>query len=214
MNCPKCGFARPLADSVCRRCKYVFDEDRFLDLAPPRAKGGKAPARFFSKRTGIYLGDLRSISWLPPVASLVPGLGHLLQGRPWVGMLYFVLVALFAGMSVGFFAQTNGQMLFGLAVSTHATCILDTIPWARSAGAMARMFAMGAILAGLIGLYWPFAIYLSERFVVAVQREVERPRWRPIQALSIDQVVIMAVLFVSTVVISAWLGRKLSPKEI
>jgi hypothetical protein len=213
MNCPKCGFARPLADQVCRRCKYVFDEGRFLALAPPRAKGGREPGRFFNRRTGIYIGDLASMTWLPPVASLIPGLGHVIQRRPWVGVLYFVLVALFGGLSLRLFSQTTGQMFFGLAVSTHASCILDTTPWARSPGLAPRMMAMGAILAGLVALYWPLAIHLSERFVVAVQREVDRPRWRPIQALSIDQIVIMAVLFVATIVVSAWLGRKLSAKE-
>jgi hypothetical protein len=213
MNCPKCGFARPLADSVCRRCKYVFDEDRFLALMPPRAKGGGKPGRFFAERTWLNLGGVRSLRGLPTVASLIPGLGHVIQGRPWVGLLYAILVSLFFGLSFASFGQTAGQMLFGAAVSTHASCILDTTRWARSPEVRPRMFAMAAILAGLVALYWPLAIHLSERFVVAVQREVDRPRWRPIQALSIDQILIMAALFVATIVVSAWLGGKLSAKE-
>jgi len=212
MGCPKCGFARLLADQVCRRCRYVFDEDRFLDVAPPRAKGGRKPARFFAERTGIYLGDLLSMTWLPPVASLIPGLGHLIQKRWWSAGLYFVLVVLSGAMSVRCFSETYGQMFFGLTISTHATCIQDTTPWARSPRMMHRVMSMAAVLVGLVLLYWPLAIALSQRFIVAVQ--VDRSRWRPIQALSIDQAAIMGVLFVVSVFFSAWLGRKLSPKEL
>jgi hypothetical protein len=212
MGCPKCGFARLPADQVCRRCRVVFDEDRFLAVAPPRAKGGRKPARFFAERTGIYLGDLLSLTWLPPVASLIPGLGHLIQKRWWSAGLYFVLVALSGLMSVRCFSETYGQMFFGLTISTHATCIQDTTPWARSPRMMPRVVSMAAILVGLVLLYWPLAIGLSERFIVAVQ--ADRVRWRPIQALSVDQAAIMGVLFVVSVFFSAWLGRKLSAKEL
>lgn len=202
-----------MADQVCRRCKYVFDEDRFLSLAPPRVAGGGRVVRFFEKRSWAFLEDLRSRPWVPPVASLIPGLGHGLQGRPWQGILYFVPVTLFGALSVSFFSQTNGQMLFGLAVSTHATCILDTTPWSRSPNLRSRMLAMAAILSGLILMYWPLVIRLSERFVAAQQRDGDRRLWRPIQALSFDQVMIMAIVFFSTIVASAWLGKKLSSKE-
>jgi hypothetical protein len=37
--------------------------------------------------------------------------------------------------------------------------------------------------------------------------------WNPIRALSLDQLAVMAILFVSTIVASAWLGKKLSSKE-
>lgn len=211
MNCPKCSFARPLADSVCRRCKYVFDEDRFLPLTLPRAKGGREAGRFFNQRTGIYLGDLRMPRWLPPVASLIPGLGHLMQGRPWVGLLYLVLVGLFGTLSLMLFGQTSGQMFFGVTVSTHATCILDTTPWGRSPSVRPRMMGMGAILSGLMVLYWPTAIRLANRFVPQQQVQVDGRFFRPIQGG--EQMILMAALFVITIVASAWLGRVLSTKE-
>lgn len=211
MNCPKCGFARPLADSVCRRCKYVFEEDRFLQLAPPRAKGGREPGRFFSQRTGIYLGDLRMPRWLPSVASLIPGLGHLMQGRPWAGLLYLVLVGLFGTLSLMFFGQTSGQMFFGMAVSTHATCILETTPWGRSPDVLPRMLAMGAILSGLMFLYWPTAVSLADKFVARQTVQVDGRYFRPIQGG--EQMLLLAALFVITILVSAWLGRILSSKE-
>src|SRR5689334_17101816 len=100
MQCPKCGLARPMADQVWRRCKYVCDEDRFLELAPPRAKGGGTPAEFFEKRSWKLPWDLNLKPWFAPVASLVPGLGHLILGRPWLGALYFILVAAFGYFSI------------------------------------------------------------------------------------------------------------------
>jgi hypothetical protein len=213
MNCPKCGFARPLADQVCRRCKYVFDEGRFLELAPPRAAGGAKAPRFFTRRSWDFLKGYRPGPWLPPVASLVPGLGHLIQGRPWPGLVYAVLTAIFGWMSVTNFSETSGQMMFGLAVSTHATCILDTTPLGNSPGLRSRMLAMGAILGGLMFLYWPLVVHLANRFVAPERRAADGRLWRPIQAMSADQLVIMAVLFLVTIVISAWFGRRLSSTE-
>jgi hypothetical protein len=209
MNCPKCGFARPLADLVCRRCKYVFDEDRFLNLSPPRAGGGvRLPRLSWDFLKGVQPGP-----WLPPVASILPGLGHVLQGRPWWGLLYFLLVVVCGALSVVGFSATTGQMLFGLAVSTHASCILDTTPWGHSRALWPRILAMAAILGGLMFLYWPIVVRLANRFVAPEQRVNNGRAWRPIEAMSTDQLVVMAVLFAVTVLASAWVGRRLSSTE-
>jgi hypothetical protein len=216
MKCPKCGLARPLADQVCRRCKYVFDEDRFLALEPPRAKGGATPAQFFEKRSWNlswipWKVDLKP--WVAPVASLVPGLGHVLLGRPWLGALYFILVAAFGYWSVTLFSESSGRMLFGIAVSTHATCILDTTPWGRSPALRARMLGMAAVLSGLILLYWPLVVHLANRFVAPVRRDRDAILGTPFAPLGTEQIVMMVVLFVSTILVSAFLGRLLSSKE-
>jgi len=128
-------------------------------------------------------------------------------------VLYFVLTILFFGMSVTFFGQTYGQMLFGTAVSTHATCILDTTPWGRSPGAKPRILGMTAILTILILLYWPLVIRLSNLFVAAEHRNRDGALWRPIQPLSVDQLFIMGILFLVSVAASTWAGRRLSSRE-
>jgi hypothetical protein len=212
MKCPKCGFARPLSDQVCRRCKYIFDEDRFLSLAPPRAAGGSAPSKFHAGRSWTFMEELRSRPWIPPMASLLPGMGHVIQGKPWLGVLYLALVALFGWMSVTFFSQTYGQMIFGLAVSTHATCILDTTPWGRSPEAKPRILAMAAILTGLLFMYWPLVVRLAARFVESERRNVDQS-WGPMPLLGIGQILIMLILFGVSIVFSTWISRKLSSRE-
>ena len=73
------------------------------------------------------------------------------------------------------------------------------------------MLGMGAILAGMFILYWPLLQYLANRFVAPSRLNYDGRYFRPIQG--VDQMVIMAILFVATVVVSAWVGRMFSSKE-
>jgi hypothetical protein len=213
MKCPKCSQARPLSDQVCRRCKYVFDEDRYLELALPRAGSDAAPKKFFTGQPGIRLEGFFSSPWVPPAASLLPGLGHYLQGRRWLGLAYFVLVLGFVGLSVSNFSQTSGQMLLGLAVSTHATCILDTTPWGRSREATPRILAMAALLTGLMVLYWPLLDRLARTFVPAGRREYERGGPRVIRGIGFEQIAVMVILYALSIAVSTWISRRLSSRE-
>jgi hypothetical protein len=206
-------MARALTDQVCRRCKYVFDEDRFLDVSMPRVPGPGWRRKFFSTRSWPFLENLRSRPWIPPLASIVPGLGHVLQGKPWLGVLYCLLVTLFLWMSVTFFGQTYGQMLFGVAVSTHATCLLDTTPWGRSPEARPRIVGMAVVLTALMALYWPLVVVLARLFVAPERITVDRRAGNPIGVLSIDQLVIMGLIFLVSVAVSGWAGRRLSSQD-
>jgi hypothetical protein len=213
MKCPKCGLARPLSDQVCRRCKYVFDEDRFLELALPRAGSESAPKRFFAGPPEIGFAQFIARPWVPPVASLIPGLGHYFQGRRRPALLYFVLVPVLVGFSVTHFSETSGQMLLGLAVSTHATCILDTTPWGRAREALPRILAMGAILTGLMVLYWPLLDRLARTFVTPGRREYERGGPRIIRGIGFEQIAVMMILYALSIAVSSWISRRLSSRE-
>jgi hypothetical protein len=213
MKCPKCGLARPLSDQVCRRCKYVFDEDRFLELALPRAGSESALKRFFSASPRIGLQGLLSSPWVPPFASLIPGLGHYLRGKRALAVVYFVLVLGLVGFSVANFSQTSGQMLLGLAVSTHATCILDTTPWGRAREALPRILGMGAILTGLMVLYWPLLDRLARVFVAPGRREYERGGPRIIRGIGFEQIAVMIILYALSIAVSNWISRRLSSRE-
>ncbi|HUR38807.1 MAG TPA: hypothetical protein VM222_04915 [Planctomycetota bacterium] len=213
MKCPKCGQARPLRDQVCRRCKYVFDEDRFLELALPRAGSKSAPKKFFTAAAGIDLQDFISRPWVPPAASILPGLGHYLQGKRWLALAYFTLVLGLIGLSVSLFSQTSGQMLLGLAVSTHATCILDTTPWGRSREAMPRVLGMAGLLTGLMVLYWPLLDWLARTFVPAGRREYERGGPRVIRGIGFEQIAVMILLYAVSIAVSTWITRRLASRE-
>ena len=215
MKCPKCSQARPLSDQVCRRCKYVFDEDRYLELALPRAGSGSAPKKFYTGPAGNGFQNFLSNPppWVPPAASLIPGLGHYLQGKRWLALVYFTLVLGLVGLSVRFFSQTSGQMLFGLAVSTHATCILDTTPWGKSREAMPRILAMAALLTGLMVLYWPLLDRLAKIFVPAGRREYERGGPRVIRGIGFEQIAVMVLLYAVSIAVSTWMSRRLSSRE-
>lgn len=213
MKCPKCSMGRALTDQVCRRCKYVFDGQRFLEVAPPRASGAAAGRRFFGRPTWRPLAELRDRPWVPPVASIVPGLGHFIQGRPWLGALYGGLVALFLWSAVSPFGGTYAQLLLGMAISTHATCILDTTPWGRAPEVLPRAIGMGTLLLLTTALYWRFAGRLAGLFVTTEYVPLDTRTHRPTGVSLAEQLVLMAILFVISVAASAWAGRRLSSRD-
>jgi hypothetical protein len=213
MNCPKCGMARALTDQVCRRCKYVFDEDRFLDLKPPQVDEG-VPARPYQARSRIDWGitDFLSQPWIPPLASVIPGFGHYLQRRRVAALVYFGAVAVLLLLSVMNFSKTTGQMLFGLMVSTHATCILDTTPWGKAPEAWKRLTGMAGLLSILMFLYWPLVTLLANTFVA--QQRYRREgilSWNPLQQST--QLIIMAITFALSAAASVWLSKRLTELE-
>ena len=214
MKCPKCSFERPLNDQVCRRCKYVFDEDRFLDLTPPRTEGrGPAPIYVGPSRVDHRLTDLLSQPWIPPIASLIPGLGHYLQRRPFTAIVYFLLVAGLLILSVINFGKTSGQMLFGLMVSTHATCILDTTPWRQAPEAFKRILGMAVLLAGLMILYWPLLTLLANTFISVAMPRIDHGEVRVARVDYTTQIIVMSVTFVVAAVASAWISKRFSSLE-
>lgn len=213
MKCPKCSLPRPLNDTVCRRCKYVFDEDRFLNVAPPRATRPGAPPKVFGRRSARLLDELRYRPWIPPVASIVPGLGHVIQGRTWLGLLYGILVGLFLTLAITFYGEGYAQVFLGLAVSTHATCILDTTPWGRAREVWPRTVGMVVLMPLVMALYWRLGGRLSQLFTTVEYVPVDRRLPRAFGSSVVNQLVVMAVLFVLSVTVSTWAGRKLSSRD-
>jgi len=213
MKCPKCGLDRPLNDQVCRRCKYVFDEDRFLKVVPPRASRPTASPKSFARPTWRFLEELRYRPWVPPIASIVPGLGHAIQGRVWLGLLYGILVGLFLTLAAVFFGETYAQVFLGVAVSTHATCILDTTPWGRAREVWPRTVGMVVLMPLVMALYWRLGGRLSQLFTSVEYVPVDRRLPRAFGSSVVNQLVVMVVLFVLSVTVSTWVGRKLSSRD-
>lgn len=205
MKCPKCGMARAIDDRVCRRCRYFFEEDRFVDVVPPRAGGPAIPRR--PRRMSA-----RTKTRLVYAASLVPGLGHAISGSPRKGAILFGIVAALAAASVAWFTGPVGRICFGLAVSAHAYSIFDLTPWSRSPEARHRAVAMGALLCGLLLLYWPALTFLANRYVRPRAVAEGRP-FAGIATPGIEQIVFLVALFAISFWLSLWLSRKLSSRS-
>jgi hypothetical protein len=98
-------------------------------------------------------------------------------------------------------------------VSTHATCILDTTPWGRTREALPRILGMGAVLTGLMFLYWPLLDHLARIFVPAGRREYERGGPRVIRGIGFEQIAVMMILYALSIAVSTWVSRRLSSRE-
>ncbi|MBI2901733.1 MAG: hypothetical protein HYY17_16230 [Planctomycetes bacterium] len=205
MNCPKCGMARAIDDRVCRRCRYFFEEDRFVDVVPPRSGGPALP------REPRPLSP-RARTWLVYAAALVPGLGHFLSGNRRRGLFFFGLVAVLATLSVLLFTQLVGRICFGLAVSAHAFSIFDLTPWGRSPELHHRVLAMGAILCGLLVLYQPVLSWLANRFVRPEAVAAGRT-FGGVSTPGLGQFAFLAILFIVSVGVSLWLSRRLRSRR-
>ena len=136
MTCIKCGMKRNLKDRVCPRCKYLFDEDRFISVEPPRAAASPSPRRA-SWGAGWEKIEL-TLSRFALLAALIPGLGHLIRGFRVRAAIYFGLVVGLMLLGVVGFASSGGQILFGLAISIHAFSVFDLTPWKSAPSAMVR----------------------------------------------------------------------------
>jgi hypothetical protein len=212
MNCPKCRLDRALVDLVCRRCKYVFEEDRFLRVAPRRA----AQRPWWEKMRDIELTKrlprLRVPPWIKYVAAIVPGAGHILTGRAAKGLILLGLAAMCAMFSLMHFSRTSGQMMFGFAVSVHAFSIFDLTPFRRSHGAVQRAVAMGLILAATMTAYWPLAIVLSNKYLLPIRLTRNDQDFVP-SPLGPGQLITMGILFALSIAFASWVSRRLSAAE-
>jgi hypothetical protein len=215
VNCPRCGEARSLEDIVCRRCKFFFEEGRFIEVTPPRAAN---PASHPTRRSGISSFLSRCVSRIPRcqglgvnLASLIPGLGHVLIGRCRRGVDFFLLVLVLAALSVILFGQMAGHLVFGLAVSVHAYSIFVLTRWRASPARWKRIAAMMGILALLLGLYWPLIQFLADCFVQRRRMTYEwRSTWGETFAV---QLLLVALGIAVSIALAFWVGRLFSSRN-
>ncbi len=149
MNCPKCGARMPVADRVCRECHFLPDAGRVISLAPPRAlrfhrSGGRVSFwRMWRIRRDREPKPMRW--WMPIVAGIVPGLGHMLRNQTRRGLVFFGVVA--AAITVASIIQgTVAQVCFGLAATVHALSLCELYPGAANSDLPNRVFRMSVTL--------------------------------------------------------------------
>lgn len=163
MICPGCGANMKPTDRICRACLFMPEAGRVVEVSPPRpAERAATPA---PHRLGLWrnvrlrLGRIeyrpRMPVWLPPVAGMVPGLGHLLRRKYLVALLVALLVGgclLGAALAGGLTAW----ILIPFATAIHACSIVHLMTGIGRDTLLSRLvrttFLLGAL--GLV-VYGP-----------------------------------------------------------
>jgi hypothetical protein len=184
-------------DRVCRRCRFYFEEGRYIDVQPPRA----------SRRRSRL--NLRIPRWSVYAAAAVPGLAHVVLGQRRRGLCFLVAYIVLMSMGVIFFADFLGQILFGIALSVHAYSILDLTAWKRTESVVVRSFSMLGVVLILFMVFWPIMDHLA--LVLVYPNEGSGARtFGGFGGIGLGQIVAIGVLFVISIFASLWLRRTLT----
>lgn len=145
MLCPVCGFENMPNQEACARCRAqlnVAEPSEPKALRPPRAGILRLfrPAQYvvnrivdclpsrMSERLGrLFVGGetLPGSATAAIVLSVLPGLGHLLDGRKRAALIAFAAWAVVVVLTVNFYAGMVGGLLVGLAVGIHTGVMFD-----------------------------------------------------------------------------------------
>jgi len=177
-ECPKCRLNMAQSDRVCRRCKYIVEEGRYLQMAelhvpendPPRVV--RHAFRRGLLRRDFFSFDLfrrwRGDSTFVYLASLIPGVGHMVCREVRRGVLYCCAVA--ALVLVGIFTFGGiGQALIGLAACVHTYSIYELTPQRQMAEAWPRAVCVLLICLVLqLLIYVPLSMILFNEMAPAM----------------------------------------------
>lgn len=170
MNCAKCQFKMAFQERVCRRCQYCQELDTYISTdAPRRSRNGIQKVRLRTRMLAVLrLESLRFSRQreLSPnlvlAAGIVPGLGHILTGRLYEGLLYaagvpaLLLSALFSRLDA-----SNSLTLMGLAFGLHVTSLFRLTAFSVETGFKGRLAAhLGIFIILSICLYAPLSSLL------------------------------------------------------
>ena len=229
MTCPHCGFENTEDRHLCFRCGQVLDLSG-VDVIPPRLHRGRPGNRAMEVWTlwwnRHHPGNrvVERVSALAVfLASVVPGLGHFLQGEVrlagWLALLWLVsaLGAMLADPPASFRPLLVGAWLFQprwLPLSAHAWIMADAYTRRlRLSGRVARMGEVAVVtLAAVVLLTAPHALGLipgRDRFAqVAVQVSLPEGGLQPGDRLLVDRDRLTEAVPVGTVVLyrGPWTG--------
>ena len=145
MECPICGFESIPGTEVCVQCHSqltVMGGASGEVLSPPRAGRLKVfrPLRYFVNRTfdrlptripnrlaRVFEGSsvLPGTAWAAVFLSIIPGLGHLSDGRRRAALVVAGVWVGLAALTVNFFHGVIGGLLSGALLSWHACVAFD-----------------------------------------------------------------------------------------
>ncbi|MFH1077630.1 MAG: S26 family signal peptidase [Pseudomonadota bacterium] len=145
MQCRVCGFENMQDQARCVRCQsqltWKGPADP-MDFYPPRSSPFKGlvtlayplnrlinsfPTRLLEQLRSSLFGNailpLQSITAM--IASAIPGLGHILNGR-WRRALFMICGwIIFLILTINFYSGITGGLLIGLMIASHVWIILD-----------------------------------------------------------------------------------------
>lgn len=167
MNCSKCQFKMQFQERVCRRCQYCPELDTYISTEAPR-RSRKRIQKVRLRTLALAVLRLESLRFrrqrdLSPgvvmVAGIVPGVGHILTGRLYEGLLYaagvpaLLLSALFSRLDA-----SNSLTLMGLAFGLHVTSLFRLTAFSVETGLIGRLTAhLGIFIILSICLYAPLS---------------------------------------------------------
>ena len=177
MQCPNCSFENMPGRQTCTRCGAALARQPDQPAAafqPPRAGRGKAlrPLRYAANRLRDRLpfpllagmaGEFAGVAAAVMVASLIPGLGHLLDGR-WRAALV-ALAAWLGLLAFAAFYHTGmvGALGMGLLVGGHVSIAMHAGQVWRHVPARARRLRLVLYALLVLGAVY----YWLDRLVVA-----------------------------------------------
>lgn len=138
MACPRCGASMPLDLPICPHCRFSPALGEVVDLRPP---AGRPDPNFEMpplRRLGLRIRPGWRW-WQLALFALLPGLGHLVDRRPRLALLYCLGVAALVAVAIAIGGPTGLGLGFGLAASLHAWSIFDLTPWRRDGSLLRRI---------------------------------------------------------------------------
>jgi hypothetical protein len=142
MRCERCKFENIPGQKTCVKCGSTLEIKHATgDIYPPRMSRWKKPFRNISRwmRLGKMVPEQNIKALFPPrikkpfnnniwwlFLSIVPGLGHLVQGRFKQIRWYFLAWSILILLGLFFYGGLTGFILLGLAIGIHTRIALQS----------------------------------------------------------------------------------------
>lgn len=169
MQCVSCRFENTPDSVNCCRCgTHLSLRDTAVDVHPPRARrwrkrvdelmpgtGFRRGWRAFAGQFGGDPSDVLGASpWSLLWRSVVPGWAHFYLGQKVRGRVFLGLFLFFLACGLLQFGTLLGNVLLGLAMSVHASAVLDILQQEQRGDRLGRVVRAVLVLAVLFLLFY------------------------------------------------------------
>ncbi len=170
MRCARCHFENIPGQDRCVRCHSILEAGTaVIQVHPPRMPAWSKPFRGFARwlrghravpeelsAAPIHAGLTRARSdpLIGLALSIVPGLGHLIQGRFKEAGLWVLAWLILVSTGVFCWGGQIGFLLLGLAIGVHGWIAVQAGLWEKLTELTERAMAVLGIMLALALLYW------------------------------------------------------------